>query len=349
MFRRKRSKESLRKKLKLSSQRKRDFVLLLGDLLVNGFTLQESLRFMKQLIPREQPAIELIEQHLAQGNLFYQCFQDLNFASTYVTQLRLSEVHGDLSGTLIQIGRQLSDRDQQRKQASKVLAYPLMLLVFLAAVMLLMKWLLLPQLGTYSDQEATTNVGFLVIEYGPMSLLGVLVIGGLLCVLTRGYFKGKPAIRQSRFLMKIPLVGVFLRYYYTSFFAGELGKLLNLGLEMKQILTIMKGEDSTKLMGEVAEYLSLELEQGNGIHVQIGKWSFFQKELSGIIQQGEAKGKLGDELIIYSNRLWRQLSQKVERLLTWLQPLIFVFVAVLIVAVYGALLLPIYQEMGEIL
>lgn len=304
---------------------------------------------MKQLVPKERPAIQLIERRLTRGTLFYHCFQTLNFSSTYVTQLRLAEVHGDLSGTLIQIGRQLSDREKQRKQAAKVLAYPLMLVVFLVVVILLMKWLLLPQLGTYSDQDATTNIGFLVIEYGPIGVVGVVIAGLLLFGVIGCYFKGKSAIRQSRFLMKIPLVGLFFRYYYTSFFAGELGKLLNLGLEMKQILTIMKGEDSSKLMGEVARCLSLDLEQGNGIHLQISQWAFFQDELSGIIRQGEAKGKLGDELIVYSNRLWEQLSQKVETLLSWLQPLIFIFVAILIVAVYGALLLPIYNEMGEVL
>lgn len=322
---------------------------MLGDLLVNGFTLQESLRFMKQLVPKEESAIKLIERRLARGTLFYHCFEDLSFSSTYVTQLRLAEVHGDLSGTLIQIGRQLSDRDKQRQQASKVLAYPFMLVMFLVGVILMMKWLLLPQLGTYSNQDSTTNVGFLVIEYGPKVVLSLVIMGMVIFVSIRGYFKRKPAINQSRFLMRIPLVGAFFRYYYTSFFAGELGKLLNLGLEMKQILTIMKGEDNKRLMGEVAECLSQELRQGNGIHLQISQWSFFQDELSGIIQQGEAKGKLGDELIIYSNRLWVQLSRKVERLLTWLQPLIFIFVAVLIVAVYAALLLPIYSEMGEIL
>lgn len=321
--------------------------MLLGDLLVNGFTLQESLRFMQQLVPKELPAIQLIERRLSSGSLFYRCFEALNFPGTYVTQLRLADIHGDLSGTLIQIGRQLKDREKQRRQSTKVLAYPLMLLVFLVAVILLMKWFLLPQLGT--DGDGSLNIGVVIIEYGPLFVLGLLLISGIVFVLLKAYFRRKSAISQSRFLMRLPLVNVFLRYYYTSFFAGELGKLLNLGMEMNRILQIMKGDDSTKLMAEVAGTLSQELEEGNGIHLQISQWPFFQKELAAIIQQGEAKGKLGDELIVYSNRLWEQLTQKVERLLAWIQPLIFVFVAILILAVYGALLLPIYQEMETIL
>lgn len=322
---------------------------MLGDLLVNGFTLQESLRFMGKLLPKEQPAVQLIERRLAQGTLLYHSFKELNFPNAYITQLRLAEVHGDLSGTLIQIGRQLSDREKQRQQGVKVLAYPLMLMLFLLGVILMMKWLLLPQLGTYSDQKSSTNIGFFVIEYGPTFVLGLLILAFVMFIGIRGYFKRRPAINRSLFLIKLPIFGRLMRYYYTSFFAGELGKLLNLGLEMKQILTILRGEDSTKLMGEVAEQLSLELKRGNGIYLQVSRWSFFLKELSGIIQQGEAKGKLGDELIIYSNRLWEQLSRKIERLMAWLQPLIFIFVALLIVAVYGALLLPIYEEMGDIL
>lgn len=72
---------------------------------------------------------------------------------------------------------------------------------------------------------------------------------------------------------------------------------------------------------------------------------FFKKELALIIEYGEVKSKLGDELELYAEKTWEEFFLRINRAMNLIQPLVFVFVALVIVLLYAAMLLPIYQNM----
>ncbi|HEK9645328.1 TPA: type II secretion system F family protein, partial [Streptococcus equi subsp. equi] len=58
--------------------------------------------------------------------------------------------------------------------------------------------------------------------------------------------------------------------------------------------------------------------------------------------------KLGQELDIYSQESWETFFSQLNRATQWIQPIIFLVVAVVIVMIYAAILLPIYQQMGDV-
>ena len=65
-----------------------------------------------------------------------------------------------------------------------------------------------------------------------------------------------------------------------------------------------------------------------------------------ILLEGEVTGKLGKELQIYGRRVWQQLMRKIEKGIQWVQPLVFIIVALLIISIYAAILLPMYDAIG---
>ena len=78
----------------------------------------------------------------------------------------------------------------------------------------------------------------------------------------------------------------------------------------------------------------------------IGTYPFFRKELSLIIEYGEVKSKLGSELEIYAEKnLGKHFFTRVNRTMNLVQPLVFIFVALIIVLLYAAMLMPMYQNM----
>ena len=64
-----------------------------------------------------------------------------------------------------------------------------------------------------------------------------------------------------------------------------------------------------------------------------------------MIEYGEVKSKLGSELEIYAEKTWEDFFRRVHKAMNVIQPLVFVFVALVIVLLYAAMLLPIYQNM----
>ena len=70
-----------------------------------------------------------------------------------------------------------------------------------------------------------------------------------------------------------------------------------------------------------------------------------ERSLGLIIEYGEVKSKLGSELEIYAEKTWESFFTRVNRTMNLVQPLVFIFVALLIVLLYAAMLLPMYQNM----
>ena len=54
---------------------------------------------------------------------------------------------------------------------------------------------------------------------------------------------------------------------------------------------------------------------------------------------------MGSELEIYAEKTWESFFTRVNRAMNLVQPLVFIFVALLIVLLYAAMLLPMYQNM----
>ena len=149
-------------------------------------------------------------------------------------------------------------------------------------------------------------------------------------------------------LSTIPFLGKLLQQYLTAYYAREWGTLIGQGLELPMILDIMATEKSS-LMQELAEDIRASLLAGQAFPTKVATYPFFKKELSLMIEYGEIKSKLGQELEIYAQESWARFFSQLHQATQFIQPVIFLMIALIIVMIYAAILLPIYQDMGCLL
>lgn len=102
-------------------------------------------------------------------------------------------------------------------------------------------------------------------------------------------------------------------------------------------------------MQQLALQMANELEKGISLATQFEKYSFLTEEFSTIVQQGELKGNLGKELLFYSNYTRQHFFERLNRWLSWIQPVLFLVIACLILMIYAAVLLPIYGNLEEVI
>ena len=55
-----------------------------------------------------------------------------------------------------------------------------------------------------------------------------------------------------------------------------------------------------------------------------------------MIEYGEVKSKLGSELEVYAEKTWEEFFLRINRAMNFIQPLVFIFVALVIVLLYAA-------------
>ncbi|MEO1773149.1 competence type IV pilus assembly protein ComGB [Candidatus Enterococcus ferrettii] len=326
-------------KKRLTPQQKISFCQLLGDLLINGFSLQQALHFLRtaDIFPAE--LVEIVQKNLHSGQPLSKSFSQLNFSADQVLQVALGEMHGGIALTLKGIANQMLLIQKHRQNFIKAVSYPAMLLLFLLLILLGMRTLLLPQLLD-SGMIAADNPSILFIQAAPWFVVAALSAGLFVLGLWNYWGKKQSYLIKYSFLAKLPFIGRLHRDYYSAYFALEWGKLFDQGLELQQIIACLLATEKKSLMKELAASLQEKLVQGQSLAHQLRDYPFLTKEFSQIVQQGEVRGNLGKELLTYSQLVWQRFFARLEFLCSWLQPVVFLFVALLIVSIYVAMLLP---------
>ncbi|GAA2910235.1 competence type IV pilus assembly protein ComGB [Enterococcus pseudoavium] len=332
-------------KSKLTRKQRMNFARLLGDLLENGFSLQQAIAFFSNANLFEAAILNIVQQDLAQGRSLAVSFTQLDYSNDQVLQLELAESHGDLAQTLLGIAKQMRLTQQQRENFLKAISYPLLLLLFLIVILLGMRFFLLPQLLA-SGMIRSGDFSVQLIKAVPLVSLILLAFLLFLLLGWQSWGRRQNYLVRFRFLAKIPLVGTLFSNYYSAYFALEWGKLFQQGLELHQIIECLLVIDGESLMQEVAADLKIRLAQGNTLAKELQRYPFLTKEFSRIVFQGEARGNLAKELLTYSQLVWQRFFNQLEFLCSWLQPFVFLLVALLIVSLYLTMLLPLTNLEG---
>lgn len=322
---------------KLSTPKQKKIIELFRNLFTSGFHLAEIVDFLRRSALLEEAYVMEMRSGLAAGQSFSQIMKRLGFSDNVVTQLSLSELHGNLNLSLGKIEDYLENLSKVRKKLIEVRTYPLMLLGFLVLIMLGLRNYLLPQLDSQ-------NMATQFIHYLPQIFLGGVLVNCLLICGGWLYYRKSSKMRFFSRLAKFPFVGALVRAYLTAYYAREWGNMIGQGLELSQIFLIMQDQPS-QLFQELGRDLETALGAGQGYAEKVGTYPFFKKELALIIEYGEVKSKLGDELELYAEKTWEEFFLRINRAMNLIQPLVFVFVALVIVLLYAAMLLPIYQNM----
>ncbi|WP_198430322.1 competence type IV pilus assembly protein ComGB [Streptococcus intermedius] len=325
------------KRKKLSTVKQKKVVELLNNLFSSGFHLAEIIDFLKRSALLEKVYVEKMKEGLATGKPFSDIMASLGFSDNVVTQLSLAELHGNLSLSLSKIEEYLENISKVKKKLIEVATYPFILFIFLVFIMLGLRNYLLPQLESQ-------NIATQLISRLPQIFLGSVGVVFALFAIGFYWFRKSSQIRVFSLLSRLPFWGTFVQTYLTAYYAREWGNMIGQGLELSQIFQMMQGQRSA-MFQEIGKDLEVALQNGQEFSQVVKHYPFFKKELGLMIEYGEVKSKLGCELEVYAQKTWEVFFKRVHQAMNIIQPLVFVFVALMIVLLYAAMLLPIYQNM----
>lgn len=317
-------------------------LLLMGEMLQNGFSFQEILQFISKLPGKEGVFGRLFLQEMAKGKEITEAFSLFPFSKDTLLQIELSFLHGNLAFALCKLANHLQVKNDQKKALQKVMTYPSFLLGFILFLMMSLKFFILPHFKTFDSLQGQKMFTFLY--YFPDFLFVFFLVVVVSIVFIKYRLRKKTAYDQVRFLIQFPLFGSLYRYYLTALVSSELGKMFQLGIDLKTSYLILSQQVKHPFMKEFAQKGQRSAEKGISFIDSLKSAPFFKPELSLIIQSGEKKGNLGEELLHFSDYLWKEWQEKIEQTLRYVQPIVFLVVALFIVLLYATLLLPIYNQ-----
>lgn len=197
---------------KINSKVQSDFLLLIGKLLENGFTLSQAIRCL-QYVNQKDPLIEKIYRDLQSGIMLSNALIHLQLPPVIQNQLVIAQMNGGLQKTVVQSGLILKEKYRQQSKLKELMAYPLFIIGFLILMMLGMKLYILPQL---ENASGSSDLDLVVKSFSIGAVLSSVAIFGFVI-----YVKKLSEYQRAQLLVRIPLIkNCFLNFYQFSILQG---------------------------------------------------------------------------------------------------------------------------------
>ncbi|MGM0900063.1 MAG: competence type IV pilus assembly protein ComGB [Bacillota bacterium] len=339
----------MNKKVKWPVQEQAQFLKRVGDLLSRGYPIAEAIDSISLYLDNKKK-LEIREclASLREGYPFFRVLADLNFNKDLVSYVYFAEQHGGLPNAIIEGSTMVLKRDSDYKRLKSLLSYPVFLVFLTVFLFYFVENALLPRFLTlYQNMEVeATFFSSIIIAFGTFIPLAFYFILLLLLVTGIYYlmvFKKYRILDQRKRLIRIPWMGMFFKLLYSHYFSTQLSYLLSGGMSVIDALQVFEKNSHEPFSVELGQEIKACLSTGMDLDIAISSYSFFEDELGRIIKHGQENGKLDQELFFYSRHCLLKLEEKTERSMKIVQPLLFSVIGILIVSLYLAILLPMFQ------
>ena len=332
---------NLRKRKRLPIAMQATLFATVADLLGNGFSFQQVFQFAVDV---QGPAFQVLQPvlvRLAAGDDLSTALRPYIAVDLYY-QFLIAETHGELRHTLTQAGQLMRARAEQGRQIRRLLQYPCLLLVLLLGTLGLVKAAILPSLG------AQASVGHQAALPWQLISIGILVV-----VTALGWcgwrFQQLPIRQRYHWLVKMPLIGKLIKSYCGYYLSLNAGMLLAGGLGIRGICEVSQQFQAKAFIHQQGKVVERALLQGTSLMAIIQADRLLPDELALLVGKESPAEQLSQELLYFATMQYERLIRQLNRMIGWIQPIMFGVIALVVVGTYLSLLLPMYQSMGEIL
>jgi type IV pilus assembly protein PilC len=342
---------SFRKK-KFSDAKKERFYNQLGVLFSSGIDLGTSLQI-------------IIEDETAQNHkrIFQQIFDDvisgLSFSEAlYKTgqftdyeyfSIKVGEESGRLQDVLKELTSYFELRVQQRRQLTGALSYPVMVMFVAIGAVIFMLNVVVPMFAGVFKRfggelpAVTRRVLSLSNWFSDYFLVVLIFLAGIVILLI--YLRKFEWYKKysSYMLLKIPFIGKLVSQLMHARFCHSAALLTLAQVPLLDALDMVKKMIGFYPMQEAIEEVRQYIVKGKPMHEGMAKQKVFDRRLVSLTKVGEEVNQIGP---IYS-KLYVQYTAEVKHMTSMLgnmlEPVLIIFVGILVMVILIAMYLPLFQ------
>lgn len=350
------------KTLQFKAQSSKKFPLALFSqellaLLDAGLNLVESIETLAEKESRSQvkTALDALLQALYQGQTFSTALeqQPTFFPVLYVATVRASEKTGDLAESL---GRYVSYEQQIGLVKKKIVSasiYPILLIAVGGLVIFFLMGFVVPKFSQIYE-DSGSNLPFLsqlLLQWGVFlenhGKTFLMAIGaGLVAVI---YALSQASVRKwlMQQFWRIPAIGERLRIFQLARFYRTLGMLLKGGTPIVAALGSVAGLLDVSLKTNM-QSATLAIQQGQPVSTAMEQAGLTTPVALRMLRVGERGGKIGDMMERVAAFYDEELSRWIEWFTKLFEPLLMLFIGLVIGVVVLLLYMPIFELAGSV-
>ena len=337
---------------RLKSNTLSEFCRNIGELIGSGVTLYRALKIMSEdeaVKQKERDLYAAINKQVLAGTSLSDAMemQGDAFPPLLVNMFRSSESIGNLDKVAMQMASYY-DKDYRLNQKVKSsMTYPKILCVMIVVVVAIIMGYVIPQFqGLFSQMDhlpIATTVLLAVSNFVKNRWYVIIIAAFFLYVFVRTVL-AVPAVRLTidKVKLHLPKIGYLNKVIYTARFARTLSSLYSSGLSIINCLQIAQTTIGNTYIEKQFEQVIADIRSGQNLSDAIDKVDGFTKKLSSTIMIGEETGTLDRMLLSVANQMEYDSEVALNRLVSYLEPVMIVVMAVVVGFIIIAVIQPIY-------
>ena len=317
-----------------------------------GLPIIQSLDIMleRQKNPAFREVLTEIRDKIKSGVALSDAFASYGdlFPPIYSTSLRAGERSGDLEGVIRRFLRYQKMIVNLRKRVTGALIYPVILILLSSVMVFIMLTVVIPKFteffaGFDAQLPAFTRmmIGFAMFLRGNL----ILVLGSIIAVIFifRQWISSAGRTLWDRFKLRLPIVGGIFHRFAVLQFTQSLGTLLSGGTPMVPALEIASQSITNQAVSGKVFGIVQNVREGEPLWRSLETTGVIGDLAVEMIKVGESTGALTEMLTNVSEFYDEEIEARLGRMVAAIEPLILVFMGLVIAVLLYAFYLPLFQ------
>ncbi len=295
-----------------------------------------------------------VKTHVEAGSTFSDALRRYPkvFDDLYVNLVHAGEVGGLLDTILTRLAKYIEKAMKLKGQIKSAMVYPATIMGVAVVVIAILMLFVIPIfakmfLDLSGGKVALPTPTQIVIDTSNFFVAyWYVILGGIVGIIfgVKKYYgtvQGRMAI--DKLLLKLPVVGDLIRKASVAKFTRTLGTLLSSGVPLLDGMTICAKTSGNKVIEETLINARVSISGGKTIADPLAASRVFPKMVTHMIAVGESTGALDAMLGKIADFYEDEVDQAVASLTALLEPMMMVFLGIVIGFIVIAMYLPIFK------
>ncbi|NCD33482.1 MAG: type II secretion system F family protein [Spartobacteria bacterium] len=278
------------------------------------------------------------------------------FNRLYVNMVKAGEIGGILDQILERLSEFMEKAQAIKSKVISAMVYPLVVLIMALGIVTFLLIFIIPKFQAIFDDllggaALPPLTQFIMNLSSTFKTRGPFIFGGMAMAVVIIKIIGKT--KKGRYaldsiILKMPLFGTLLSRTAIARFSRTLGTLMIAGVPVLQALLIVRDTAGNAVLARAAENLHESVKEGENMSPQFEVCGVFPPLVVSMVEVGEETGSLPEMMVKVADTYDQEVDSAVTGLTSAIEPLLIIFLAVVVGTIVIALFQPLISIIGKL-
>lgn len=336
------------------------FTRQLATLIDAGLPLVRSLDVLEK--QEKHPALKTALREMADaiqsGSTFAEALAQHPkiYNKLYVNMAKAGEVGGVLDKVLLRLAEFMEKAQRIKSKVASAMVYPMVVMVMAVGILTFLMIFIIPKFKEIFTEllegqalppltEFVMGISQMMTSRLPYLVAGIVALVVLVKLVGR---TARGAAILDRIKLKLPVFGVLISKTAIGRFARTLGTLMSSGVPVLQALNIVRDTAGNAVIANAVSQIHDAVKEGENMAPPIEATRIFPPMVISMVQVGEETGDLPEMLMKIADTYDEEVDNTVAGLTSIIEPILIVFLAVVVGTIVISLFLPLISIIGKL-